>query len=79
MKNLNIREIRQELSHLDELLTQEGELVVTRHGKPIARVLPIGAPKQPMKMPSNAALRAKMSYQDIPTSVYIREDRDARD
>ena len=41
MKNLNIREIRHELAHLDELLAREGEVILTRHGKPIARVLPI--------------------------------------
>ncbi|TPW17759.1 MAG: hypothetical protein FD130_534 [Halothiobacillaceae bacterium] len=41
MKNLNIREIRQELAHLDELLAREGEVILMRHGKPIARVLPI--------------------------------------
>lgn len=79
MKALNIREIRQELSHLDELLAKEGELLVTRHGKPIARVLPVGAPKPSIVMPSNAALRAKMAYLEVPTSIYIREDRDARD
>ena len=41
MKNINIREILQELAHLDELLAREGEVILTRHGKPIARVLPI--------------------------------------
>jgi prevent-host-death family protein len=79
VKALNIREIRQELSHLDELLAREGELLVTRHGKPIARVLPISPAKPPLIMPSNAALRAKMAYLEVPTATLIREDRDARD
>lgn len=71
MKNLNIREVRQGLAHLDDLLNREGELVVTRHGKPIARVLPY-APVS--RMPS-----AKQPYQAIPGAALIREDRDSRD
>ncbi|MDO8813751.1 MAG: type II toxin-antitoxin system prevent-host-death family antitoxin [Gallionella sp.] len=76
MKNLNIREVRQELAHLDDLLNREGELVVTRHGKPIARVLPY-APVS--RMPSLKEFRAKQPYQAIPSEVLIREDRDSRD
>ncbi len=76
MKNLNIREVRQELAHLDELLSREGELVVTRHGKPIARVLPYApAPR----MPSLKEFRAKQSCQTVPSNVLIREGRDSRD
>jgi len=75
MKELSIREIRQDLPHIDELLAAEGEVIVTRRGKPVARLLPI----QPKTgMPSHAKLRASMPFQEIPSEVYIREDRDAR-
>jgi prevent-host-death family protein len=76
MKNLNIREVRQELAHLDDLLNREGELVVTRHGKPIARVLPYASAP---RMPSLKEFRAKQPYQAIPSESLIREDRDSRD
>ena len=79
MKALNIREIRQELSHLDELLAKEGELLVTRHGKPIARVLPLEPVSPPRHMPSLKWLRDQMPFQETPSEVLIREDRDARD
>lgn len=39
MKKLSIREVRKELAQLDELVSREGEVVVTRCGRPIARVL----------------------------------------
>ncbi|MEW5889800.1 MAG: type II toxin-antitoxin system prevent-host-death family antitoxin [Pseudomonadota bacterium] len=77
MKNLNIREIRCQLGHLDQLLAKEGEVVVTRHGKPIARLLPVEAPRP--KIRSLAAFRATMPFQEIPSEELVREDRDARD
>lgn len=79
MRNLNIREIRQELSHLDELLATEGEVIVTRHGKPIARVLPMETAAPVRRLPSLKWLRDQMPFQEIPSEVLIREDRDARD
>lgn len=76
MKELSIREIRQDLPHIDELLATEGEVIVTRRGKPVARLLPV-SPKR--KIRSLAAFRATMPFQEIPSEVLIREDRDARD
>lgn len=74
MKNLNIREMRSRLSDLDELLAKEGEIVVTRRGKPIARVVSYAAP---VSMPSHADLRARMKPLSVPSAVHIRADRDA--
>lgn len=76
MKELSIREIRQDLPHIDELLATEGEVIVTRRGKPVARLLPV-TPKR--KIRSMTAFRATMPFQEVPGEVLIREDRDARD
>jgi prevent-host-death family protein len=54
MKTLNIREVRSALSHLDELLRKEGEVVVTRRGKPLARILPVHAQRT---IPSRSVTR----------------------
>ena len=56
-------------------MKEEGEVLLTHHGKPFARVLPYEAPK---KIPSLAEHRAKIPFQTIPSEVLIREDRDAR-
>jgi prevent-host-death family protein len=51
MKSLSIREVRRELAQLDELVSREGEVVITRRGRPIARLLPLRSRRQ---MPSHA-------------------------
>ena len=78
MKTLGVREMRASYGALESALKEEGEVILTHHGKPFARVLPYEEPVSPKRMPSNAALRAKMPFQTIPSEVLIREDRDAR-
>jgi prevent-host-death family protein len=75
MKNLSIREIRKELAQLDDLVAREGEVVVTRRGQPIARLLPLRS-KQPM--PSHADLRASMPHLKDGSEKHIRTERDER-
>jgi len=76
MKELSVREMRQGYQALQKALEEEGEVVLTHHGKPFARVTPL---ETPGKMPSLAAFRAKQPMQTVPSEVLIREDRDARD
>jgi hypothetical protein len=78
MKTLGVREMRASYGALEAALKEEGEVILTHHGKPFARVLPIEAPTAPRKMPSLAEHRAKIPYQSVPSEVLIREDRDAR-
>jgi prevent-host-death family protein len=75
MKKLSIREVRKELAQLDELIRREGEVVITRRGKPIARLLPISGPIAP---PSHAALRAAMPRLKVGSEVHVRHERDER-
>ncbi len=75
MKNLRIREIRQALGQLDQLVSREGEVVVTRRGQPIARVLPLHV-QHPM--PSHAKLRASMPRLKKGSAQHIRAERDGR-
>jgi antitoxin (DNA-binding transcriptional repressor) of toxin-antitoxin stability system len=75
MRQLSIREMRAALSRIEDLLREEGELVLTRHGEPVARAVPI---RPARTLPSRASLRARMKKMEIPSEVLIREDRDAR-
>ena len=77
MRTITIREAREGLSHPDQLFADTDEVIVTRRGEPIARILPL-APAKP-KFRSLAAFRATMPFQEVPGEVLIREDRDARD
>lgn len=74
MKNINIRELRASLGRLDELVERHGELAVTRRGKVIARVVPLGGRRA---MPSHAELRAALPRLSSSAGL-IREERDQR-
>lgn len=75
MKRLSIREVRRELAQLDELLSREGEVVVTRRGRPIARLLPL---RSKQRMPSHADLRASMPRLKKGSEEHVRSERDER-
>lgn len=76
MRTITIREAREGLSHPELLFTEDDEVIVTRRGEPIARILPI-KPAKP-KIRSLAAFRASQPYQSIPSEVLIAEDREDR-
>ena len=76
MKFLGVREMRAGYDVLQETLAREGEVILTRHGKPFARVLPYS--ESLGKMPSLKQFRAKQRPQKVPSSVRIREERDER-
>jgi prevent-host-death family protein len=75
MRKLSIREMRERLGSLDRLVQNEGELLVTRRGVPIARVLPV---KGTQRRPSHAELRSAMPKLKTPSEKIVRDDRDQR-
>lgn len=76
MKTISVREMRAALPELERLLADEGEVVITRNGRPVARVLPT-IPQG--GIPSRAELRSRMKPLSVGSEVLIREDRNARD
>jgi antitoxin (DNA-binding transcriptional repressor) of toxin-antitoxin stability system len=75
MKELNVREMRASIGRLDALVDASGELIVTRGGKAIARILPIHRNRQ---RPDHADLRARMPPLSILSEVLVRGERDER-
>jgi antitoxin (DNA-binding transcriptional repressor) of toxin-antitoxin stability system len=75
MKKLSIREARQSLSHLDRLLAVEEEVMITRRGDPIAKVVQVGR-KRPI--PSHRDLREGMKQMHKGSEALLRKDRDER-
>ena len=73
VQTLNVREMRMLIGQLDKVLAEKGEIVLTRHGKPVARVLPIGNARQ---RPSHADIRSTMPRLEVPSSELIRAERD---
>jgi prevent-host-death family protein len=75
MRSLGIRELRKELARLEELVARVGEVVVTRRGQPIVRLLPLRSKRQ---MPSHADLRAGMPRLKNGGETHARIERDGR-
>ena len=72
---ISIREMRNQLGRLDELLAEEHELIITRHNKSVARVLPIKGDKL---KPDHKVLRDRLPYQETGSEVLQRLDREER-
>lgn len=75
MRSLSIREIRAALGNLEKIVEQEGELLITRHGKPVARVLPL---ERRRPLPSHKAFRAGLPVMKVSSAELVRADRDER-
>ena len=75
MLTLSVREMRNQLGKLDELLGETQEILVTRHNNPVARILPIKRKKQ---RPDHKSLRDGLPYQDVASEVLQRMDREER-
>lgn len=78
MRTLGIREVRQRYEILKETLDESGEVILTHHGKPFARVLPIEPSKPKKKWQPHHELRALIPMQMVPSEVLIAEDREDR-
>ncbi|MCK9388316.1 MAG: type II toxin-antitoxin system prevent-host-death family antitoxin [Sulfuritalea sp.] len=76
MKSITIREAREGLSHLEQMFADNDEVIVTRRGEPVARILPI-KPAKP-KFRSLAAFRASQKPLNPPLSQTVIEDREER-
>ncbi len=66
-------------AHLSELLDQVEageEVVITRHGKPVAHMRHAVQPKQPLDLEALAELRARLPPQRRSSADVLREMRD---
>ncbi len=75
MKRLNVRQLRAALPRLERVLAEAGEILVTRRGKVLARVV-AAAPRPPL--PSHTELRAPMPRLAVGSEVAVRAERDGR-
>ena len=73
MRTMSIRELRDSLSSIGEIADREGEMILTRHGRPLARLVSL----HPRKVaPSHADLRAGMPRIPVSSVDLVRADRD---
>jgi prevent-host-death family protein len=76
METVSLAEAKAHLSQLIDKVESGEEIVITRHGRPVARVTAAEQPKKPLDLEALAELRKKMPPWSKPSSELIREMRD---
>ena len=78
MTEVSLAEAKAHLSELLDRVERGEEVVITRRGKPVARVSGIRRRRQPIDLAALEAFRASLPFQEKPSVEIIREMRDAR-
>jgi prevent-host-death family protein len=77
MRTAGVREARQNLSALLDEVKKGREVLITEHGRPVAKLVPLDRPKG-KGVPNLAAFRRSMPVFDPPLSTTLDEDREDR-
>ena len=77
MRTAGVREARQNLSALLDEVKKGREIVITEHGRPVARLVPVGRQAE-KRLPDFRAIWRRMPRFDPPLSATLDEDREDR-
>jgi prevent-host-death family protein len=77
MRTAGVREARQNLSALLDEVKKGRDIVITEHGRPVAKLVPLNW-AQSKRLPDFAAIRRRMPVFDPPLSATLDEDREDR-
>jgi prevent-host-death family protein len=77
MRTAGVREARQNLSALLDEVKRGREVVITEHGRPVAKLVPADRAAG-RGVPNLAAFRRMMPVLDPPLSATIQEEREDR-
>ena len=76
MKTLTIREAREGLSHPDQMFADSDEVLVVKHGEPVARILPAEPRKKAFR--SLRKFLESQPMQTVPSEAILAEEREDR-
>ena len=76
MRTVSVAEAKARLSELLNSVESEDDILITRHGRPIARVTAPEAPKQLLPVKRLALLRQNTSPWSEPSARLLRSVRD---
>jgi len=77
MRTAGVREARQNLSALLDEVKKGREVVITEHGRPVAKLVPPDRPRR-KGVPNLAAFRRSLPILDPPLSTLIEQEREDR-
>ena len=76
MSSVNLAVAKAHLSELINKVESGEEVVITRHGRPVARVVPATPVKQPVPLERLAALRKRLPPRKGSSAIELRKLRD---
>ena len=76
MSTVNLATAKAQLSELIGRAENGEEVVITRHGRPVARVIPVTPVKQPVPLERLAELRKRLPPRKGSSAVELRKLRD---
>lgn len=76
MVTVTLSDAEARLSELLDRVEAGEEVMVTRHGRPVARIVSAARPNKPIKLDELAAFRATMPSLGRPSVELLREMRD---
>ncbi len=74
MSTVSVAQAKAHLSHLLDQVEAGEEIVITRHGQPVARISPVEKPKHPVK--SLSQFRSRMPHWRKSSAELLRDMRD---
>lgn len=76
MERVNLADAKTHLSALVDRVGDGETVEILKRGKPVARLVPIVAPKKPIDVAALKALTDRMPYQEVGAGEFIRQMRD---
>ncbi len=76
MLTVNLAHAKAHLSELLDKVEAGEEVIITRHGKPVAHMRQAVAPKEPLDLEALAALRATLPNWGRDSATLLRQMRD---
>ncbi len=78
MKTVSVREARQQIGSLLDAVKAGEKVVITRRGKPVAKLIVIEPEESNLRFPDRSKFREQISTSQKTSDVLIREMRDER-
>ena len=76
MNTVNLADAKARLSELIAQAASGEAICITRHGKPVARLTAVHAPRRPVALTALRALTESMPVQTASAGDFVREMRD---
>jgi prevent-host-death family protein len=79
VREVNVKEARKHISRLLDAVLAGEEVIISRRGKPVARLVEVDAQeKEPLRFPDRRELRAKLPAARQSSASLVRQMRDER-